>query len=118
MLNLMDDRDAVSVVDDQRGSPTNAADLAGLVCRIIKSDSKEYGIYHYSNEGDITWYDFACEIYALGRENGMISSACSVNPCKSEDFPTKAKRPEYSLLSKDKVKRVFGVGCSGVEGFA
>ena len=109
MLKLMDARDTISVVNDQHGSPTNAEDLADLIVEIIKQNSRDYGIYHYSNEGNISWYDFASEIYRLGRDAGLLSSACEVNPCSSDQFPTKAERPEYSLLSKEKVKSVFGI---------
>jgi len=109
MLKLMNDRDTISVVNDQHGSPTNAADLAGLIMEIIRQDSAHYGIYHYSNEGNITWYEFAAEIYRLGREKGLITSECTVESCSSDQFPTKAKRPEYSLLSKEKVKETLSI---------
>ena len=107
MLKLMNDRDIISVVNDQHGSPTNAEDLATLIIRIISINSSAYGIYHYSNEGNITWFDFAEEIYRLGSEKDIITSECTVKSCSSEQFPTKAKRPIYSLLSKEKVKRLF-----------
>ena len=109
MLKLMNDRDTISVVQDQHGSPTNAADLAGLIMEIIRQDSAHYGIYHYSNEGNITWYEFAAEIYRLGRENSLINSECTVKSCNSEQFSTKAKRPEYSLLSKEKAMNTFRI---------
>ena len=109
MLKLMEDRDSITVVNDQHGSPTNAADLAALIITILKSESTDYGIYHYSNEGNITWFNFASEIYRLGREYGLVTSECEVSPCSSDQYPTKATRPEYSLLSKEKVKSVFGI---------
>ena len=109
MLKLMQSREEISVVNDQRGSPTNAEDLAWLIVEILKQDSSEYGIYHYSNEGNITWYDFASEIYRVGRKNGLIKTACIINPCTSKQFASKAERPDYSLLSKEKVKNTFGV---------
>ena len=109
MLKLMEGRDSITVVNDQHGSPTNAVDLAELIVTILKTGSTDFGIYHYSNEGNITWFDFASEIYRLGREYGLVTSECEVSPCSSDQYPTKATRPEYSLLSKKKVKSVFGI---------
>ena len=109
MIKLMQNRDAVSVVNDQRGSPTNAVDLAGLIVHIVKTGSQDYGIYHFSDEGNISWYDFAMEIYRQGRKKGLITSECRLTACTSEEFPTRAKRPSYSLLSKEKVRSVFGL---------
>ncbi len=113
MIKLMRDRGSISVVNDQQGSPTNAFDLAGFIMHIVKSGSDSYGIYHYSNEGKISWYDFAVEIYSLARLNGLLTTECSINPCASEQFPTKARRPSYSLLSKQKVRSVFGINIPG-----
>ncbi len=107
MIKLMNKLDFLKVVDDQHGSPTWTKDIAGLIQVIIRSDSRGYGIYHFSGEGNCTWFDFAGEIYRLGRENELITSDCTLDPCTSEEFPTMAKRPAYSLLSKDKVKKNF-----------
>ena len=109
MLRLMNEKDSFKVVNDQRGSPTYAVDLAKTVLQIIQLNNHRYGIYHYSNEGNITWYDFACEIYRLGSEMGLIKTACSVVPCTSDDFPQKAHRPSFSLLNKQKIKRDFSL---------
>jgi dTDP-4-dehydrorhamnose reductase len=113
MLRLMNERDEVKVVDDQRGSPTWAFDLAAAVLALIKKvDSGKnvpFGIYHYANEGDITWFDFAKEIFRLGREQGRIAKDCAVKPCTSAEFPAKVKRPAFSVLDKGKIKAELGI---------
>lgn len=109
MLRLMNEKDSLKVVNDQRGSPTYAVDLARAVVRIIQLDNQRYGIYHYSNEGNITWYDFACEIYQQGKEMGLIKRTCSVVPCTSSEFLQKAHRPSFSLLNKQKIKEAFSL---------
>lgn len=107
MIKLMNKMESLKVVNDQHGSPTWTRDIAGLIRIIINSDSGIYGTYHFSGEGECTWFDFAGEIYCLGRENGLITSDCTLVPCSSEEFPAPARRPAYSLLSKEKVKRTF-----------
>ena len=109
MLHLMNERESLKVVNDQRGSPTYAVDLAKTVLRIMQLDNHQYGIYHYSNEGNITWYDFSCEIYRQGKRIGLIKRACSVVPCTSSEFPQKAHRPSFSLLNKQKIKETFSL---------
>ena len=109
MLRLMNEKDSLKVVNDQRGSPTYAVDLAKAVLRIMQVDNHRYGIYHYSNEGNITWYDFACEIYWQGKRIGLIKRTCSVVPCTSSEFPQKAHRPSFSLLDKQKIKETFSL---------
>ena len=109
MLHLMNEKDSLKVVNDQRGSPTYAVDLAKAVLRIIQFDNHRYGVYHYSNEGNITWYDFACEIYRQGKRMGLIKKDCSVEPCTSSEFPQKAHRPSFSLLNKQKIKEAFSL---------
>ena len=109
MLHLMNEKDSLKVVNDQRGSPTYAVDLAKAVLRIMQVDNHRYGIYHYSNEGNITWYDFSCEIYRQGKRIGLIKRACSVVPCTSSEFPQKAHRPSFSLLNKQKIKETFSL---------
>ena len=107
MLNLMHTRDEINVVSDQIGTPTYAYDLAILIKQIVKGGNWVPGIYHYSNEGRISWYDFSVAIRDL--EN----LSCKINPIASSAFPTAAKRPRFSLLSKEKVKRVFRVKVPG-----
>jgi dTDP-4-dehydrorhamnose reductase len=113
MLRLMNERDEVKVVDDQRGSPTWAFDLASLILTVIRNagDGKNipFGIYHYTNEGNITWFDFAKEIYRQGREQGRIVKDCVVKPCTSAEYPAKVKRPAYSVLDKSKIKAALGI---------
>lgn len=108
MLKLMGEREEISVVNDQIGSPTYAADLAEAILQIISHDQMSIdnwkpGIYHYSNEGVISWYDFAVAIKELS------GSACRVNPIPTSQYPTPAKRPAYSVLDKAKMQQVFGV---------
>lgn len=107
MIKLMNKLESLKVINDQFGSPTWTKILTGLIVKILKSDAKKYGTYHLSGEGQCTWYDFAGEIYAMGKEKGLITSDCILNPCTSEEFPTIAKRPSYSLLCKEKVKKSF-----------
>ncbi|MBQ9138115.1 MAG: dTDP-4-dehydrorhamnose reductase [Alistipes sp.] len=106
MLRLTAEREQLSVVFDQVGTPTYAADLAVLIFSIIEYGIYEgnEGIYHFSNEGVCSWYDFAREI-AVAAGN----TKCQINPCHSSEFPSKVCRPPYSVLDKSKVKRVFGV---------
>jgi dTDP-4-dehydrorhamnose reductase len=107
MIKLMNKLKSLKVVDDQIGSPTWTRDLTGLISGIVKGKSEAYGTYHLSGEGECSWYGFASEIYKIGREKGLIESECFINPCTSEEFPTPAKRPAYSLMSKEKVKSTF-----------
>lgn len=103
MIRLMTERDEISVIADQIGSPTYARDLAKAILDIIQSDKWEKGIYHFSNEGEISWYDFAVAIREL---KGLD---CKINAIPTEQYPTPAKRPRYSLLDKTKIKTQFGV---------
>lgn len=102
MLRLAETRDEISVVNDQIGSPTYAGDLASFLLEIINKPSKDYGIYHYSNEGSISWYDFAAEIFKQHK------TAVRVVPIPTSAYPTAAKRPEYSVMDLSKVKTIFG----------
>ncbi|MCL2097242.1 MAG: dTDP-4-dehydrorhamnose reductase [Bacteroidales bacterium] len=106
MLRLGAERNELNVVDDQRGTPTYAADLAEAILTIIsKIDHGEKpfmpGIYHYSNEGVCSWFNFAQRIMALGQRS------CVVRPINSSEYPTKAVRPPYSVLSKEKIKTMY-----------
>ncbi len=100
MLRLGKEKDTLSVVYDQVGTPTYATDLALAVMQIIDNGFNGYHIYHYSNEGVLSWYDFAYEIFAL---SGM---KVHINPVESDQYPTPAKRPAYSVLSKEKIKSI------------
>lgn len=109
ILDLSRDRDVIEVVDDQIGSPTYARDLANtIVDIIIKSilNPKAYlpGIYNYANQGGCSWYEFAKEIVALSGNN------CEVKPTSSDRFPSKAKRPAFSVLDTSKIRSSFAIG--------
>ena len=102
MMHLTSEKDSLKVVFDQVGTPTYAGDLAALIHKVITDRQlDQQGIYHYSNEGVCSWYDFAVEIC---RQCGNI---CDIRPCHSDEFPSKVKRPSYSVLDKTKVKSVF-----------
>lgn len=104
MRRLTSEREQLSVVFDQVGTPTYAGDLAMLIWHIIEEEkyNQHRGIYHFSNEGVCSWYDFAKEIASLsGKE-------CDIRPCHSDEFPSKVKRPAFSVLDKTKVKKDFG----------
>ncbi|HLA56992.1 MAG TPA: dTDP-4-dehydrorhamnose reductase [Flavobacterium sp.] len=103
MLRLSKERDSISVVDDQVGTPTSAVDLAEAVIAIILSGSDAYGIYHFSNEGQTSWYGFAKEIF--GANNVTID----LHAIPTTAFPTPAKRPKYSVMDKSKIKKTFGL---------
>lgn len=105
MLRLASERDTVRVVSDQTGTPTSCFDLANAAVAALPGLSRENkGIYHYSNEGACSWYDFADEIM---RQCGL---PCRVVPIGSAEYPTRAVRPKYSVLDKTKFKSVFGTG--------
>jgi dTDP-4-dehydrorhamnose reductase len=103
MIRLMNERDSINVVQDQIGSPTYAGDLAGAVMQMLETNYFIPGIYHYSNEGETSWFAFAEEI------KKRTNSACQVLPISSSGFPTAAKRPAYSLLDKTKIKKDYGL---------
>jgi dTDP-4-dehydrorhamnose reductase len=103
MSRLMRERDTLNVVNDQIGSPTYAADLAQAMMTIITHDLWQAGIYNFSNEGAISWYEFALAIKEIGHFD------CNVSGIPSSAYPTPAKRPAYSLLDKRKIATTFGV---------
>jgi len=105
MLNLSKSRDELKVVCDQIGTPTYARDLARAILKIIENEAKNSGveIYHYSNEGNCSWYDFAQAIFEISNID------CKVEPIGTKDYPTAAKRPAYSVLNKDKIKSEFDI---------
>lgn len=107
MCKLMLERDRLNVVNDQIGSPTYAADLAQAMMNIITHSNWQAGIYNYSNEGEISWYEFALAIQEIGGFD------CLVSGIPSSDYPTPAKRPHYSLLDKSKIATTFGVVVPG-----
>ena len=111
MLRLASERDSISVVNDQIGTPTNAVDLAEVILKILTEHSKRntehYGIYNFSNEGQCSWYDFAKKIFEVN------NITINLKPIPTSSFPTPAKRPSYSVLDKAKIKSTFGSEISG-----
>ena len=111
MLRLGRERDELSVVSDQMGSPTYASDLADAILEIIRhnkfrDEGQTTQIYNYSNEGEISWYRFAKEIFKIEKID------CEVNPVTSQQYPTPAKRPRNTLMNKDKIVKVFNIKIS------
>lgn len=100
IMNLAEQRESIKVVNDQRGNPTNANDLAYHILKLV--DSNEYGIYHCTGNGECSWYDFACKIVEYANIN------CEVMPCTTEEFPRPAKRPSYSSLNNMMLKNTIG----------
>ena len=104
MQKLTLEKDSLSVIFDQIGSPTYAKDLAHAISLIIERNMlNQQGIYHYSNEGVCSWFDFAKEICELSGHN------CNITPIHSQDYPSKVTRPHYSVLDKTKFKETFGI---------
>lgn len=108
MVRLGNERSELGVIADQIGTPTNAADLASAILTIIssvKSGEKAFvaGIYHYSNEGVASWYDFTKAIFDIAEIN------CFVKPIATEDYPSPVQRPPYSVMNKSKIKLIFGL---------
>ena len=104
MMRLTAERDSLMVVSDQIGTPTSAHDLAALIGGIITGGKLDRtGTYHFSNEGACSWYDFACAI------RDLAGNTCNIRPCHSNEYPSKARRPAYSVLDKTLVKETFGV---------
>lgn len=107
MSRLMQERDSLTIVNDQIGSPTYAADLAQAILTIVTHPHWQAGIYHFSNEGEISWYEFAVAIQEIGGFD------CALSGIPSSDYPTPAQRPHYSLLDKSKITTTFGVVVPG-----
>jgi len=110
MIRLGNEKDSLSVVNDQIGTPTNAVDLAEAIVKIVESrkskvESEEYlnQIYNFSNEGQCSWYDFAKKIFEINHIN------IDLKPIPTSSYPTPAKRPAYSVLDKSKIKEIFGI---------
>ena len=103
MLRLAETRDEISVVSDQIGTPTYAGDLADVILKIISSKNTNFGLYHYSNEGVASWYDFAKAIFEAS------NLKIKLNAIKTEAYPTPAKRPVFSVMDKEKIKSVLEI---------
>lgn len=103
MLKLAADRSELSIIADQVGTPTYAIDLAKTILHIINNDNQQYGVYHYSNEGVTSWFDFAKGIFDIAAVN------INVKPIKSTEYITKATRPAFSVMDKSKIKSNFNI---------
>ncbi|MGE6218474.1 dTDP-4-dehydrorhamnose reductase [Nubsella zeaxanthinifaciens] len=103
MLKLGAERDELSIIADQVGTPTYAVDLANAIFDIIENPTKVYGVYHFSNEGVTSWYDFAQAIFKLSGTN------VKVHPIPTSAYPTKAKRPHFSVMDKTKIKATYHI---------
>ena len=103
MIELMKKNNSVKLVNDQIGSPTYAKDLARVILKIIMNYKTESGLFHYSNEGEISWFEFARSIRELYKLD------CEIIGVSSKEFKTLAKRPQYSLLNKSKIKKIFNL---------
>ena len=103
MIKLGTERDSLNVIFDQIGSPTYAADLAEAIMKVISSEKFVAGIYHFSDEGVCSWYDFTKTIHKIA------GITCNVQPIESKDFPARTPRPHYSVLNKAKFKSTYGI---------
>ena len=108
MIKLGSERESLNVIFDQVGTPTYALDLADAILKAmdqtIDTDHEKGGVYHFSNEGVCSWYDFTIKIHEIA---GI--KTCKVNPIETKDYPTKAARPHYSVLNKSKIKQTFNI---------
>ena len=114
MLKNINSKDEVSVVQDQRGTPTNCTTLAAVILELVQVAARghfvPFGIYHVTDEGGaVSWYDFAKEIQRLGCKHKRISHDCTLQPCTSADFPRRAMRPSYSVLDKTKLPETLHI---------
>ena len=103
MLKLGAERDELKIIADQAGTPTYAMDLAACIVAVIESGSTAYGVYHYSNEGVASWYDFAKAIFDIS------GTSVKTLPIKTSEYATKAVRPAYSVMDKSKIKHTFNL---------
>jgi len=108
MLQLLENRDSVRVVNDQRGTPTSAASLAEALWRVVQKPQVQ-GILHWTDAGETTWYGFACEIQRLGLKHGLLSKQVPIQPITTSEYPTPAQRPAYSVLEKEGTFAALGL---------
>jgi len=121
MLRLARERPSLSIVSDQVGCPTWARNLASVTQKVIRQVSSAeagtgpLGIYHYCDGDVVSWYDFARAIFTAGKQAGLLQKLPEMTAIRSENFPQKAKRPLYSVLSTEKIRKVFGIEQAGLE---
>ena len=109
MLRLMNERDGLGVVDDQRGAPTYAGGLAELIWQIHEQELFTAGIYHWTDQANITWCDFAGAIQEEAMAAGLLKKAIPINAITTDDYPTPAARPAYSVLDNTKLAKLAGI---------
>jgi len=103
MLRFGKEKEEVKIIADQIGTPTYAIDLASAILNIISANSTAFGVYHYSNEGVTSWYDFAKAVFDIS------GSTIKIYPIRTEEYPTPAKRPKFSVMDKSKIKSTFNI---------
>ncbi len=108
MIRLMKEKEFVRVVNDQRGQPTYVAALIDNIVSLVERDSAEFGVYHYGDEAEISWYDFAVEIQELAYETGLLAAKIPVQAIKAVEYPRPAAVPAYSVFDKTKVRTRLG----------
>ncbi len=108
MLRLFAEKPQVSVVSDQWGSPTYAVDLARAIVTVVTRPQGSYGIYHFANEGRTNWFEFAGEISRQAVAAGLVAGPATIRPIRTDEYPSKAKRPPNSYMSKEKFRTTFG----------
>ena len=104
MLRLMSERDELNVVNDQGGAPTFAGSLAGVIWDVVVEEKFMPGVYHWTDDGEITWYEFAKAIQEEGAKQGLIDKSIPIHPITTDEYPTAAVRPHYSVLNCDKLE--------------
>ncbi len=107
MLRLFKEQDVVRVVDDQFGTPTYTMDVAKMLLYFIINKINQYGVYHFSNEGRTSWYKFCQQIYEQVKAIGMLDTEATILGINTDEYPTKAKRPANSYMSKEKIKKIY-----------
>jgi dTDP-4-dehydrorhamnose reductase len=109
MLRLMRGKERVSVVSDQYGSPTWTKTVCKVIGNLVDQDADSGGIYHVTNRGETSWFEFARAIYSIALEQGLLSRECDIVPIATDEYPTRAVRPVHSALSCDKIAKHLGV---------
>ncbi len=109
MLRLMSEKPEFGVVNDQWGAPTWAWDLSQVIAYLIENNASVWGTFHASGEGQVTWYGFTQEIYRQAKELGLVTTTPVIKSLTTAQYPTKAQRPAWSVLSKAKLKAVYGL---------
>lgn len=113
MLNLMNTKAMIKVVNDQHGTPTACTTLSSVIQKIVQryfaKNAIEYGIYNVTDLGETTWHLFAQKIYEIAKIKGLVTNECEVEPCTTEEFNAKAPRPKFSVLDKTKIQKALGI---------